>query len=138
MVRNVSKMSPLDMYLISKHAISSYNYEDIREGFYGEDYDYGDGYVKRIIAASWRKKPRCNVLDLLKTGLSYDIIEVIFASYDDMNTLEELEKKDTKTGLYPFMIAASNPKCGLDVVYMMLMACPHALPKIEQGTNLMQ
>jgi hypothetical protein len=79
MVRNVSKMSPLDMYLVSKHVISSYNYEDIRDGRHDDDDNGIDGQfdVKKFLAASRKTQSWCKNLDLSKAGLSCDVTEVI-------------------------------------------------------------
>ena len=65
--------------------------------------------------SSLSTKNRISLIDAIRRGLHWNIIERIFIL--DPQTLLELEKVNEMTDLVPFLEAASLPQCSLDVLY---------------------
>ncbi len=131
MIRNAAKMSPLDMFLVTRGILTYINFDDIKYGlFESSEGDESIYDIRNIVDASYKKlKTPCNVLSLCNTGKCGSILEVIFHLYENIRLDQELGEKDEDDGMYPFMKAAMMSRCRLDTLYTLLLTRPDLLKK---------
>ena len=95
-------MSPLKLFLISRNIIPSTAHDDM---------------------------PLPSLCDILRQeeNIKCNDLECLLALQDGNKTDTDLCTVDESSGLLPFMLAASQPTCHLDTVYMLAMESPHLI-----------
>ncbi len=107
-------MSPVDMYLI-QNAIVLFN-----NRLYGRKWSYDECDKISLLL---HKGPDCHIHEMIRSGLSYHLIDVLLA-FKGVLIDTETTKPDRDTGLYSFMIAATSSVRSLDFVYKMAIIDP--------------
>ena len=111
-VRNIINMTPLDIYLINKHVISSVDYQRVSTN------DLSG--VSPVAVALLADGVEWDINEMIDMGLEFQIMDVILA-LNGRYIGEEVNKKNKLTGLYPFMSGVISHCCKLADVYTMTM-----------------
>ena len=117
-VRNVNEMTPLYMYLLTKHVISHVDYQKVSSNDL-------DG-VSEVAIALLDDGAEHDIHEMIGMGLEYEVMEVILA-LNGRCIGDELSKKNEVTGLYPFMSGAISHQCQLADIYMMRKESVHII-----------